>query len=403
MRLMVFMLMLLCSLGLGQSRAWIAAPTPALSALLSQLKPVDSLPPSPLRWETLSELQRLELLGTQTQMFSPPRTARALALLTVAIHDALHLTQGRPLEANVLAAYAAQEVMLYLHPTFPNLKDAVRQTAQAIYRQAQAQGWPEASLQLSQALGRQVGLQVVAWGRRDGAARQTIPAYPAPAPGVWVLPLGRPAVEPGWGGVMPIGVAPEALAKAAPPPAWDSPEFARERALFWAEQTQLNDYGRQIADKWAGDPGTVTPAGLWQEAALEILRQRRIDATQAVSMLAVLNIAMHNAFIACWRDKFIYYTARPEQWVRSFDRRWQPYLRTPRHPAYPSGHAAISGAAATVLKHFFPEEAQTWESMAKEASYSRVIAGIHWFVDSSGGLEQGQQVAQQVLEALQKP
>lgn len=138
-------------------------------------------------------------------------------MLSVAIHDALHLTRGRSIEANVLAAYAAQEVMLYLHPTFPNLKDAVRQTAQAIYRQAQAQGWPEPNLQLSQALGRQVGLQVVAWGRQDGAARQVIPTYPAPAPGVWVLPLGRPAVEPGWGAVRPIGVAPEALAKAPPP------------------------------------------------------------------------------------------------------------------------------------------------------------------------------------------
>ncbi len=403
MRLLVTMLLLLCSPGLGQSRAWIATPTPALDELFRQLKSVEQRPTSPLRWETLTELQRLELLATQTQMFSPLRTARALALLTVAIHDALYLTHGRPVEANVLAAYAAQEVILYLHPTFPNLKDAVRQTAQAIYGQAQAQGWPEAHLRLSQALGRQVGLQVVAWGRRDGAARQVIPAYPAPAAGVWVLPLGRPAVEPGWGGVVPIGLAPEALAKAPPPPAWVSPEFARERDLFWAEQTKLDDYGRQIADKWAGDPGTVTPAGLWQEAALELLRQRPVDATQAVAILAVLNIAMHNANIACWRDKFVYYVARPEQWVRSFDRRWQPYLRTPKHPSYPSGHSAISGAAATVLTHYFPEEAQTWEAMAKEASYSRVIAGIHWFVDGSGGLEQGRQVARQVLEALQKP
>lgn len=403
MRILLWVLVLVGCWGLGQSRAWIATPTPALRGALEQLKPVEDRPQSSLSWETLSELQRLELLGTQTQMFSPLRTARALALLTVAIHDALHLTQGRPVEANVLAAYAAQEVMLYLHPTFPNLKDAVRQTAQAIYRQAQIQGWPEPNLRLSQALGRQVGLQVVAWGRQDGAARQIIPTYPAPAPGVWVLPLGRPAVEPGWGAVRPIGMTLEALAKAPPPPAWDSPEFARERALFWDEQAKIDEAGRQIADKWAGDPGTVTPAGLWQEAALEILRQRRLDATRAVEILAVLNIAMHNANIACWRDKFTYYVARPEQWVRSFDRRWQPYLRTPKHPSYPSGHSAISGAAATVLTHFFPEEAPTWEALAKEASYSRVVAGIHWFVDGRGGLEQGRQVARQVLEALQKP
>ncbi|RIH83928.1 PAP2 superfamily protein [Meiothermus luteus] len=400
MRGLVGVLMLLCSLGLAQPRAWVAVPTPALEGLLGQLEPVGLA--GELRWETLDELQRLELLGIQTQMFSPLRTARALALLAVALNDALYLVQKPGVETNVLAAYAAQEVMLYLHPTFPNLKDAIRQTAQAIYREALARGWPEPNLRLSQSLGRQVGLQVVAWGRRDGAARQVIPTYPAPAPGVWVLPLGRPAVEPGWGGVAPIGIAAEALARAAPPPAWDSPEFAQERALFWAEQAKLDEHGRQIADKWAGDPGTVTPAGLWQEAALEILRPR-VDAARAVAILAVLNIAMHNANIACWRDKFSYYVARPEQWVRSFDRRWQPYLRTPKHPSYPSGHSAISGAAAAVLTHFFPEERQTWESLAQEASYSRVVAGIHWFVDGAAGLEQGRQVARRVLEAMERP
>jgi hypothetical protein len=202
--------------------------------------------------------------------------------------------------------------------------------------------------------------------------------------------------------VAPIGVAAEALARAVPPPAWDSPEFAQERALFWAEQAKLDEYGRQIADKWAGDPGTVTPAGLWQEAALEVLRPR-VDAARAVAILAVLNIAMHNANIACWRDKFSYYVARPEQWVRGFDRRWQPYLRTPKHPSYPSGHSAISGAAAVVLGHFFPQERQTWEGMAQEASYSRVVAGIHWFTDGTAGLDQGRRVAQQVLKALGNP
>lgn len=392
MHIVILLLWMMGSIGLAHGRAWVATPSPALAGLLAQLQPVEGLS-AELNWETLNELQRLELLGIQTQMFSPLRTARALALLSVAISDGLYLAQDRKgLETNVLAAYAAQEVMLYLHPTFPNLKDAVRQTAQSRYREAQARGWPEANLKLSQAFGRQVGLQVVVWCRQDGAARQVIPSYPARAPGVWVLPLGRP-----------IGVAPEALARALPPPAWDSPEFAWERALLWAEQAKLDDYGRQIVDKWAGDPGTVTPAGLWQEAALEIMRQREVDAPRAAWMLAVFNIAMHNALIACWRDKFTYFMARPEQWVRTFNRRWQPYLRTPKHPSYPSGHAAISGAAATVLMHFFPQETQTWKEMAKEAAYSRVIAGIHWFFDGSGGLELGQRVAQQLLETLQKP
>ncbi|MBO1435620.1 vanadium-dependent haloperoxidase [Meiothermus sp. CFH 77666] len=387
-----------------QSRAWIATATPTIERSLAQLQTDPRQPASNLSWDTLSELQRLELLGIQTQMFSPPRTARALALLTVAMNDSLYLLRNHPeAEPNVVTAFAAQEVMLYLHPTFPNLKDALRQTVAAIYARASSAGFAEKNLQLSREIGRQVGLQIVAWGRRDGAARQIIPTYPAPAPGVWVLPLGRPAVEPGWGSVTPIGVRLEALARSSPPPDWNSPEYERERTLFWAEQQKLNDYGRQIADRWAGDPGTVTPAGLWQEAAVEILQKRQSQAADAVAILAALNVAMHNSFIACWRDKYIYYTARPDQWVATFDKRWRPYLRTPRFPAYPSGHSTVSGAAATILTAFFPSEAKTWNEMAKEASYSRIIAGIHWFIDGSGGLDLGERVARQVLEVLQKP
>jgi membrane-associated phospholipid phosphatase len=72
-------------------------------------------------------------------------------------------------------------------------------------------------------------------------------------------------------------------------------------------------------------------------------------------------------------------------------------LRTPRFPAYPSGHSSVSGAAAEVLSFYFPDETATFEQMAKEASYSRIVAGIHWFVDGSGGLELGRRIAGQVL------
>lgn len=398
-------LSLLVGVALAQSpvqpKAWIATSTPALDKALSSLDKVPSAPSVALSWDTLSELQRLELLGIQTQMFSPPRAARALALLSTAMNDTLVLLQGRSgYEPNVAVAYAAQEVMLYLHPTFPNLKDSVRQTVTAIYDKALIGGFPKEGLGASQQIGRQVGLQVVAFGRKDGANQQVIPQYPKAAPGVWVLPLGRPATEPGWGQVVPIAIPKAQLALAAPPPAWDSPEYQQELTRFWDEQKKLDDKGKLIADKWAGDPGTVTPAGLWQEAAVQILRERASSAEQAVAILAPLNIAMHDSFIACWKAKFSYYTLRPNQWVASFDKKWRPYLRTPRFPAYPSGHSCVSTAAATVLSAFFPSEAQTWTDMAKEASYSRITGGIHWFVDVVGGSDLGQRVAQQVLDQL---
>lgn len=389
-------LVMVLGLSLAQSKTWLASSNPAIkqaTAVLNQVSPGGS----PLTWDTLNTLERLELLAIQTQMFNPPRTARALALLSVAMNDTLAFLPPAA-EQNVAVATASQEVMLYLHPTFPNLKDGVRGAVEDIKNAALTANVSKEIVDASAKIGEQVGKQVVAFARQDGYNTQVIPQYPPAVPGVWVWPLGRPAVEPGWGQLTPIGLANDQLAQAAPPPAWDSPEYQQERTSFWQEQKKLDDKGKAIADKWAGDPGTVTPAGLWQEIAVLFLNQKGATAQEAVGVLASLNVAMHNSFIASWKAKFLYYTARPDQWVSTFDKAWKPYLRTPRFPAYPSGHAAVSAAAASILSHYFPDQTQYFQEQAKEASYSRIIAGIHWFIDGVGGLDLGQRVAQQVLD-----
>jgi membrane-associated phospholipid phosphatase len=95
----------------------------------------------------------------------------------------------------------------------------------------------------------------------------------------------------------------------------------------------------------------------------------------------------------------------------------------PLHPSHPSGHAAVAGACATVLKAFFDESFPIEEpvlaradgltlepyrgptltvggeldKLASNVSFGRNAAGIHWRSDSEAGLRLGEEVAIGVL------
>jgi hypothetical protein len=98
----------------------------------------------------------------------------------------------------------------------------------------------------------------------------------------------------------------------------------------------------------------------------------------------------------------------------------------PLHPSYPSGHAVIAGACATVLKAFFDEsfpiddpvlptadgsalEPYTGapltvggelDKLATNIAFGRNAAGIHWRSDALAGLRLGEDVALSVLTDL---
>src|SRR5205085_2157757 len=59
--------------------------------------------------------------------------------------------------------------------------------------------------------------------------------------------------------------------------------------------------------------------------------------------------------------------------------------------------AAAAQAAAAVLAHFLPSEAQSFQTMAEQAGWSRVLAGVQYPSDYYAGLELGRRVAQQVI------
>jgi membrane-associated phospholipid phosphatase len=155
---------------------------------------------------------------------------------------------------------------------------------------------------------------------------------------------------------------------------------------------------RRIAELWADGAGTDTPPGHWNRIALELIRGARLPAKRAARVLAQLNTAQADAFVAAWDAKFAYWSERPVTAIRrELDPAWLPLLATPPFPSYVSGHATTSGAASEVLAAAFPREAVRLRALAEEAALSRLYAGIHFRSDNEAGLALGRQVAAAAL------
>ncbi|MGE5109797.1 MAG: vanadium-dependent haloperoxidase [Acidobacteriaceae bacterium] len=104
-------------------------------------------------------------------------------------------------------------------------------------------------------------------------------------------------------------------------------------------------------------------------------------------------LAMYDATIAAWESKYYYNRQRPSE----FDHKLQAAVEVPNSPSYPSEHAAAAFAAATVLAHFLPAEAQSFQTMAEQAGWSRVLAGVQFPSDYTAGADLGRQVAEAVI------
>jgi membrane-associated phospholipid phosphatase len=146
--------------------------------------------------------------------------------------------------------------------------------------------------------------------------------------------------------------------------------------------------GKQIAFWDAG-----SPAYRW----IDLINARMIAGTPTTQyshrVYTYVALAMYDATVATWESKYHYNRARPSE----LDGDLPTALPVPRSPSYPSEHAASAQAAAAVLAFFLPAEAQSFQSMAEQAGWSRVQAGLQYPSDYTAGLALGRAVAERVI------
>ncbi len=188
-----------------------------------------------------------------------------------------------------------------------------------------------------------------------------------------------------------------------PPPVLGSPEDLNEIATVRQASAGRTGEDVNIINFWGGTPGTNTPSGIWQDQLYKTIAadlpkhsQKKADATYA-DIQKQLALTLSDAFMACWKVKFTYWTARPDMRTGGII----TAMPDPYFPGYVSGHSTISKAASDVLSVLVPEHATAWEAMAVEARNSRLVAGIHFDVDNRVGFTLGTEVARQIIEKAQ--
>ncbi|MBI1808610.1 MAG: vanadium-dependent haloperoxidase [Gemmatimonadetes bacterium] len=229
--------------------------------------------------------------------------------------------------------------------------------------------------------------------------------------------------EPYWGVLRPFTLQDGDECKPpVPPPYSEKPgsEFYQMAQEFYDTVKALTPDKRQTALYWADNPvATGTPAFHWISVLLHMVSARHLTAEQAVEDFTLTSIAIHDAFIGCWREKYRSFVVRPVTYVqRVWDPKYVTVFATPPFPEYSSGHSVISGAAVEVLIHQLGDTtayvdssqvdvgqaARAYPSLSAalhEVAMSRVYGGIHYMKAVVDGMKQGQCVGQRVIKRLQ--
>jgi hypothetical protein len=263
--------------------------------------------------------------------------------------------------------------------------------------------------------GETVANMVLEWASTDGGHE----GYRRNFPSGYVYPIGPGLWEPTPPGFQPIPLQPfwgenrpfVSSNCAAPPPPDYSVDPASEFYAYASEiyETSLNLTPEQIeiALFWADDPGTVTPPGHSFSMLRQVLIGEGVSLERAAEAYLRVGCCLVDAFIQCWRTKYIWNLVRPVTYIRAnFDPQWISLVTTPPFPEYTSGHSTQSGAWAEVMTSLFGDgygftdhthdetglSARTFSSFhqaAVETAISRLYGGIHYRFGNDNGLASG--------------
>ena len=364
---------------------------------------------------------------------APVQQTRVMAIVQVAVHDAVNGITGEyetylsPSSAPEGASPEAAAIAA-AHHTLKNLFSGSDTLLDDRYVNSLAANGLS-PLDPGIEYGRSAAAAILSLRAGDHASEAQF-NYDAPGagdPGVWVRLNNAPALLPGFGNVTPFVLRSGSQFRPEPPPARDSEQYARDyneiKQIGIATGSTRSLEQSQIATFWR-----ASPTAIWNNVLTQVVLTRNLDLSAKARVFALFYLAAADASIACWDAKYAYNFWRPQAAIRSGDfddndltagnATWQPFVGTPPHPEYPSGHTANSSAMAKILVSEFGDNpgvpiavtltgiTRSWNSFSEaveEVIDARVYSGIHFRNSDKVGARMGGQIAQFVSKhALRK-
>jgi len=280
--------------------------------------------------------------------------------------------------------------------------------------------------------------QLVAYAKADGYLQLStkLRYTPSKAEGHWypTPPAYIEAVEPNWKTIRPMLI--DSCNQFIPLPAVpfskdSSSDFYKLAKEVYDVTNSLDSNRKVIASFWDCNPFAVntsghmsigfkkiSPGGHWMNITGIAAKKAKLSFDNYVVVQSMVSLALFDAFISCWDEKYRSDRIRPETYINKYiDLKWQPLLQTPPFPEYTSGHSVISTAAAEVLTYFlgddfsFTDDSEeifriprrhfkSFRLAAEEAAISRLYGGIHFRDAIVNGQVEGKALGTYVVEKI---
>ncbi|MGB5664583.1 vanadium-dependent haloperoxidase, partial [Eudoraea sp.] len=296
----------------------------------------------------------------------------------------------------------------------------------------------------SKEYGMQVAEHIAKWMNGDNYNQtRTMPKFTVDTddPSRWqpTPPAYMDGIEPHWNKIRPFVIDSANQFIPTPPP----PFSMEEGSEFYKEVKEVYDISVEITDKgdaseeiaiaqfWDCNPYVsvtrghlmfatkkISPGAHWIGITKIAAKKTNSDFNKTVYAYTKTSMAIADAFISCWDEKYRSNLIRPETLINEhIDENWKPVLQTPPFPEYTSGHSVVSGAAATALTEIFGDNFDfaddtevayglpvrsfnSFNEAADEAAISRMYGGIHYRKAVAVGVKQGRDLGKFVLENL---